>query len=97
MKSTYTHKFTLVHKSAKGGFTRENAPNKEAPMYEGSLAARDMALDNDCDVAHSAYNAELHKWVYLGTFHPDGTCTQWTGERLRFVENPVRPWAKIEQ
>lgn len=40
MKSTYTHKFTLVHKSAKGGFTLEDAPNKEATMYEGLLAAR---------------------------------------------------------
>lgn len=96
MKTIYTHRFTPVRRTARGGFTAPDETTKEAAMYDGQLTARDMARDNSCDVEHRTYNNYLHRWVYLGTYHADGTCTDSFGKRRRFTENPICPWVKID-
>lgn len=96
MRATYTHLFTPLRKSARGGITLGAEVRHTAPMFEGQVMARDLARDKNCDVEHRVYNDYLRKWDFLETYHPDGTATDSFGRRHRFVENRMRPWAPID-
>ena len=79
------HRFIPVRRGNKGGSYHDEASAERreyAHMYDGLQYGVDMARREGCDVRHEVFNEYLRKWDYLGTFHADGTCTSWTGERL---------------
>lgn len=95
MKKEYRHEFRALHRKKSGGFAGQRPVSMDAPMYDGQIAARDMARDSNCDIEHRVYNDYLYKWDYLATYHPGGTATDWAGKRRRFIENPACPWKGI--
>lgn len=96
MSREYHHRFTKIGRLSDGTHGNSDPDIVVAPMFDGQVLARDKARSSGCDVRHEAYNDGLRKWTYLGMYHPDGTCTGWTGERYLFVEDPVSPWLKFE-
>lgn len=84
-QQTDRHRYTPVRRGTKGGFyhDKKKAVSRDYEyMYDGLQYGIDMARKEGCDIYHEVFNDYLRKWDYLGTFHPDGTCTSWTGERL---------------
>ncbi|MBD5401564.1 hypothetical protein HDR58_02015 [bacterium] len=96
-RTIYHHSFTPLKRSDRGGIIQLSQHDELGPMFDGQVLARDMARTMQADVEHRVYNNELHKWDYLGTFHPDGTATDSFGQTRRFIEDPARPWAEIEK
>ena len=96
-RNTYRHMYTPLRSTANGGKLAliDERAQEIAPMFEGQKIARNIARDRGCDVRHEVYNNPLCRWEFLGIYHPDGTCTHWTGECKLFVEDPARPWADI--
>lgn len=92
-----THRFARVTANDDGSRGIGRGMRLDAPMFEGLKEAVSLARQMKCDIAHEVYNNALRRWDYLGTCHPDGTCTAWSGERRRFTGDPVRPWARIEE
>lgn len=96
MMIIYKHMFTVINRDGDKGFRAGRPVTAEASMFDGQTMAHEMARDKGCDVLHNVYNEYLYKWVYLGEWHADGTCTDSSGKRQRFTGDPVKPWEKID-
>ncbi|MBD5332221.1 MAG: hypothetical protein HDR97_00520 [Bacteroides sp.] len=98
-RKPYRHMYTPLRSTANGGKLAliDDRAQEITPMFEGQKIACNIARDRDCDVRHEVYNDPLRRWDFLGIYHPDGTCTLWTGERKLFTDDPVRPWADLSR
>lgn len=92
-----THRFARITTNDDGSKGIGRGVRLDAPMFEGQKEAVSLAKLFGCDVAHEVYNDKLNRWEYLGTYHTDGTFTDSFGGHYRFTDDPVRPWAKIEE
>ena len=95
-KKILHHSFTELAKKQGGGNEVVSCTLSSELMFDGQMRARDIAKSSGHDIRHEVYNDPLCRWEFLGIYHPDGTCTHWTGEHKLFVEDPARPWVEIE-
>lgn len=96
MKQIYHHRLTPIAKSERGGFILLDDILTEVSMFDGQVLARDTAKSKNCNVEHRVYNDYLRKWNLLATYYPDGTAIDSFGQRRRFTDDPISPWAPIE-
>lgn len=90
------HRFEIYEGEKKNSKVKKTLTH-EFPMFEGQKVANRISVVQMCDVSHWVYNNALGKWDYLGTYHADGTATNFFGETLRFTGIKDDPWGRHQK